>query len=158
MFKYSVSLAWSDEDNGYIALIPELPGLSAFGETPEEAAQEAKIAAEGFLEVYEEDGKPVPEPMALSPYSGQFRLRLPKSLHAALAQLAKQEGVSLNTLAVTLLSERHTAQSIDKKLGTIENALFNYVLKSGTPQPQSSGARGKVINIGDHQINEKECQ
>jgi len=52
LFKYSVSLAWSDEDGGYIALIPELPGLSAFGETPEEAAQEAQIAAESFLEIY----------------------------------------------------------------------------------------------------------
>jgi antitoxin HicB len=157
MFKYSVSLAWSDEDNGYIALIPELPGLSAFGETPEEAAQEAKIAAEGFLEVYEEDGEPVPAPMAMSPYSGQFRLRLPKSLHAALAQLAKQEGVSLNTLIVTLLADRLTAKTIDDKLETIKNALFSIALKSETPQPQSSGTINTVINFSDYQDTGKEC-
>ena len=62
MFKYSIYLFWNDEDQGYIATIEEFPGLSAFGETPEEAAKEARIAAEGFIKVMEEDGEPIPEP------------------------------------------------------------------------------------------------
>ncbi len=62
MFKYSIQLVWSEEDGGYIATIEELPGLSAFGETPEEAAKEARIAAEGFIQVLLEDGEIIPEP------------------------------------------------------------------------------------------------
>ncbi len=38
-------------------------------------------------------------------YSGQFRLRLPKSLHKHLAERAKAEGVSLNQLCVHILSK-----------------------------------------------------
>jgi len=44
------------------------PGLSAFGDTPEEAVEEAKIAVEGFLKVYEEDGCQIPEPEILKPF------------------------------------------------------------------------------------------
>ena len=52
MDKYSINIMWTDEDEGYIATIPEFPGLSAFGESPEEAIGEAKIALAGFIEVY----------------------------------------------------------------------------------------------------------
>jgi predicted RNase H-like HicB family nuclease len=62
MFKYSVQLFWSEEDDAYVATIEELPGLSAFGDTPEEAAREARIAAEGFLKVMKEDGEIIPQP------------------------------------------------------------------------------------------------
>ena len=115
MFQYSINLAWSDEDGGYIATIPELPNLSAFGETPEEAVSEAKEAAGLVLEVVREDGDPIPEPQKVVRYSGQTRLRLPKSLHKRLAIEAEKEGVSLNTLIVSKLSEylgeKHAAPS-----------------------------------------------
>ena len=39
--KYRFDLNWSDEDDGYIAVCPEFPGLSAFGETAEESLAEA---------------------------------------------------------------------------------------------------------------------
>lgn len=48
---------------------------------------------------------PIPKPSSINKYSGQWRIRLPKSLHAQLDIKAKLEGVSLNTLAVTLLAE-----------------------------------------------------
>lgn len=105
MNKYSFYVAWSDGDNGYIATCPEFPGLSAFGETADEALSEAKIALEMFVEVYKEEGQPLPKPIARQKYSGQFRLRLPKSLHARLSHQAEIEEVSLNTLAVSYLSE-----------------------------------------------------
>jgi predicted RNase H-like HicB family nuclease len=101
--KYKFELFWSDEDEGYIATCPELPGLSAFGETASEALAEAQVALEMFLETYRENGISIPEPMIAKRYSGQIRLRLPKSLHARSAQLAADDGISLNdwlTLAV----------------------------------------------------------
>jgi len=48
----TVHIAWSDEDQGYIATVPELPGLSAFGETLEEALAYAQEAIAGFAEVW----------------------------------------------------------------------------------------------------------
>ncbi len=106
MFKYSLQIKWSDEDNVYIATAPELPGLSAFGKTQEEAVSELKVAAEAYLESLKESGQALPVPEKLALYSGQIRLRMPKSLHAKLAAAAEADDISLNTYIVSLLSER----------------------------------------------------
>ncbi len=105
MFQYRINLAWSDEDEGYVATIPEFPNLSAFGETPEKALTEVRTGAELMLEVLKEDGEQPPEPKKSIKYSGQTRLRLPKSLHRDLAIEAEREGVSLNTLIISKMSE-----------------------------------------------------
>lgn len=107
MLKYSISIKWSSEDEGFIATVPELTGLSTFGETPEEAISELKIATEAYLESLGESEQVIPSPEELASYSGQTRLRMPKSLHAKLSIAAQSEGVSLNTYLVSLLSERH---------------------------------------------------
>jgi predicted RNase H-like HicB family nuclease len=59
--KYAIEIFYSDEDNGYIAVVPELPGCSAFGETEEAALREAKIAARLWIETAKNDGRPIPE-------------------------------------------------------------------------------------------------
>lgn len=64
MFRYSIHLNWTDEDDCYIATIREFPGLSAFGDTPEQAAHEARVAAEAMIDVMKEDGDDIPEPAA----------------------------------------------------------------------------------------------
>jgi antitoxin HicB len=107
MDRYSIDIAWSEEDGGYIATVPEFPGLSAFGETWEEAAGQAREALRGFIDTYREDGLPLPEQQEKARFSGQLRLRMPASLHARLAQRAEREGVSLNQLLVSLLSEAY---------------------------------------------------
>lgn len=131
MFKYSINLAWSEEDSCYVSTVAEFPGLSAFGESPEEAVEEAKIAVEGFLKVYQEDGCPIPKPATLKPFSGQTRLRLPKSLHATLNKEAQKEGVSLNTYLVSLLSERHVSTQLEKELTDLKNIVLLSVLPTG---------------------------
>ena len=118
MSKYAINIVWSDEDQCFIATIPAFPGLSAHGDTPEEAAAESQIAMEGFIQVFEEDGCELPESQTLESFSGQLRLRLPKSLHADLSLEAKQEGVSLNSYMVYLLTKRHTMQKIKKETET----------------------------------------
>jgi antitoxin HicB len=50
-------------------------------------------------------GGPIPKPGSAEAASGQFRLRVPKTIRARLAQRAEQEGVSLNTLGATLIAE-----------------------------------------------------
>lgn len=106
-YNYGLEIFWSAEDEGYIATCPDFPGLSAFGETREEAAKEAEIALGLFVEEYEEKGKPLPEPAGLDSFSGQLRLRMPKSLHRKLAESARREETSLNQYIVYLLSEQH---------------------------------------------------
>jgi predicted RNase H-like HicB family nuclease len=60
--KYAVHIFWSDEDEGFIALCDEFPGLSAFGETREEALREAQIALNLMIEHYRDSGQIPPEP------------------------------------------------------------------------------------------------
>ena len=55
--KHTIKVFYSEEDEGYIAVVPELPGCSAFGETPEEALKEVKIAIELWIKAAEEIGK-----------------------------------------------------------------------------------------------------
>ncbi|MEX1211423.1 MAG: type II toxin-antitoxin system HicB family antitoxin [Balneolaceae bacterium] len=103
--KFSFNVRYSPEDQGYIAVCPEFPGLSAFGESVNEAISEAEVALELFIESYNEKQKPLPQPKFKQEFSGQIRARLPKSLHSRLSDLAEEEGVSLNTLMIKLLSE-----------------------------------------------------
>lgn len=107
MLKYSVSIQWSDSDNGFIAFVPELPGLSAFGNSQEEAVAELHIAADAYIESLRDSEQALPEPTKVIRYSGQLRLRMPKWLHAKLSRSAEIDNVSLNTYIVTLLSERN---------------------------------------------------
>ncbi len=93
------------EGSGYLVEFPDLPGCMADGETVESAIEEAEDALESWLATAREFGDSIPEPSISSRYSGQWRLRIPKSLHADLALRAKAEGVSLNMLAATLLAE-----------------------------------------------------
>ena len=61
-YKYSIEIFYSQEDEGYIALAPELPGCSAFGETEEEALKEIKIAIDLWLEIAKKEGREIPRP------------------------------------------------------------------------------------------------
>jgi len=103
--RYSARIVWSEEDGGYVATVPELEGLSAFGETQEDALTELGTARALWVEESCASENDMPTPLTLPTYSGQFRVRLPRSLHGWLAARAELEGVSLNTLVVQLLSE-----------------------------------------------------
>jgi predicted RNase H-like HicB family nuclease len=48
--KYAIEIFYSDEDEGYIARVPELAGCSAFGKTPEKALKEVNIASQLWLQ------------------------------------------------------------------------------------------------------------
>lgn len=102
--KYPIQINFDEKDGDYLAVVPDLPGCSAFGDTPEEALREAETAIELWLEAARQIGKPIPEPSVESAFSGKFNLRIPKSLHRALALRAQAEGVSLNQLVQAFLS------------------------------------------------------
>src|SRR4030042_4217782 len=103
--RYPIKIFYSDEDKGCIAVISDLAGCSAFGETEEEALKEVKIAEDLWLKTAKKEGRKIPQPSSEEVYSGKILARTPKSLHKELMEKAKEEGVSLNQLVVYLLSK-----------------------------------------------------
>ena len=123
MNKHAISIKWSDEDKGYIATIPGIQGLSAFGITREEALSELNVASEAYFESLKKSGRQLPDEEKIITYSGQIRLRMPKRLHAELSNKAKDESVSLNTYIITLLSERHVVRNLLKEVEGLKRKL-----------------------------------
>lgn len=103
-YPFSIHRLSADEGGGYLIEYPDVPGCLSDGETPEEAIINGRDALEGCLLMIEELNRPIPTPGA-SHASGQWRQRVPKSLHTRLAQRAAHEGVSLNTLVTALIAE-----------------------------------------------------
>ena len=62
MKDYHINIFYSEEDEGYIADIPDLKYCSACGDTPEEALKEVLIAKEAWLEAAQAESKPIPLP------------------------------------------------------------------------------------------------
>ena len=60
--KYEVIIYWSDEDDAFVADVPELPGCMAHGPTQESALRSAQAAMELWAETAREFGHPVPQP------------------------------------------------------------------------------------------------
>ena len=102
---YKMEIVPDLDEGGYAVNWPELPGCVTCGETLEQAVRNAEDAKYTWLETAIEEGTEIPEPMNLDDYSGQFKLRLPKSLHRTLSEQASAEGISMNQYCVYLLSK-----------------------------------------------------
>ena len=83
------------DEGGFAVSFPELPGCITCGETVESAVANALDAKKACLE----------------DYSGQFKLRIPRSLHRSLAEHSKREGISMNQYCVYLLSRNDAVYS-----------------------------------------------
>jgi antitoxin HicB len=64
MNRYLIEIFWSDEDGGYVAIVPDLPGCSAWGRSMEEAAREIEEAQAAWIEACQASGEGVPAPKA----------------------------------------------------------------------------------------------
>jgi len=62
MYKYETIIYWSEEDQSFIADVPELPGCMAHGTSPDEALTNAQEAMQLWLDTAREFGDPIPEP------------------------------------------------------------------------------------------------
>ena len=102
---YRLEIVPDTEEGGYAACYPELPGCITCAETMEEVLVNALDAKKTWLEAALKEGIEIEEPVKESAYSGQFKLRMPKSLHKSLAEHSKQEGISMNQYCVYLLSK-----------------------------------------------------
>ncbi len=62
MKDYHINVFYSDEDQAYVADIPDLEACAALGDTPEEALRQALVAKEAWLAAAKANGKPIPAP------------------------------------------------------------------------------------------------
>ena len=62
MHRYAINVFWSEEDGAWVADVPDLKSCSAFGETPEAAIAEVRIAMEAWLAAARDAGLSIPKP------------------------------------------------------------------------------------------------
>lgn len=103
IFSYPINLRplSDDEGGGWLATVPDLPGCMSDGETQAEALTNIQGAITSWLEEAAELERPVPKPGSVR---GEWRQRVPKSLHEDLKRCAQTEGVSLNQLVTSILA------------------------------------------------------
>jgi antitoxin HicB len=104
-YPFQIRVLSKDDGGGFLIEYLDVPGCISDGETPEEAIENGRDALRSCLRTIREFGDPIPPPGSFGASSGQWRQRVPKSLHARLVARAEQEGVSLNTLVTALLVE-----------------------------------------------------
>jgi predicted RNase H-like HicB family nuclease len=113
---YQITVAWSDEDEGYVARVPALRYCLAFGATPEAAVREVKKAAAEVIKVMKADGKPLP--------AVDTTLERVKTLQPVLnlSAVAKAAEMSVQTLSSKI--SRGTALTSDEaaRLGRVLTA------------------------------------
>lgn len=125
--RYPAEVFWSDEDEGYVAIAPDLPGSSAWGSTEAEALTELRQAIGAWIGAAQAAGNVVPapsKPKTPDQFSGNYALRMPRDLHAELSRAADAQGVSMNQYLVYLLTKRNTAETTAQAIG--QSKIFAY--------------------------------
>lgn len=108
---YRMEIVEDKDEGGYVVSFPELPGCITCGETIESAVKNAEDAKKEWLMAALEDGVEINEPDDIEKYSGQFKLRIPKSLHKSLSEHSEKEGISMNQYCLYLLSKNDVLYS-----------------------------------------------
>ena len=118
---YTIEVQKDEGENysGWFARVVELPGCMTQADTFAELSEMIEEAMALWIETALEDGETIPLPRSVDDFSGRFVIRIPKSLHKELVEMAEREGVSLNTyvnvaLGKTIGQERKTQ---NKELG-----------------------------------------
>ena len=130
---YTIKVVYDndDENPGWVAEIAELPGCFTQADTFEELGEMVGDAMRGWLSVALTEGLPIPEPQPQSDeeYSGKFVLRLPRSLHRQLAEVARREGVSLNQYINVSLAQAVGAAAVASTRYPAEEKLPQMALR-----------------------------
>lgn len=101
---YTYRVTWSADDNEYVGLCAEFPGLSWLAKTPEAALKGIRKVVAQVINDMKKTGEPVPEPIANRHYSGKFVVRVTPETHRLLAIQSAETGVSLNRLVAAKIS------------------------------------------------------
>jgi antitoxin HicB len=134
-----------EDGGGYLAVFPQLGhAITGLGETRDEALQDLLASVPTLIESLEEHGDKLPNPEVPAPwrdFSGRVTLRIPRYLHAQLDRLAAKEGVSLNTLLLSILQSGATALAAGYKFGATEPLGVRFPLGKREYEVQAGGIR-----------------
>lgn len=108
---YKVEVFRDESEGGYVLAIPMLKGCVTCSGELAKGMEMLEDAKKQWLVAALESGYEIPEPDTFDDYSGQFKLRLPKSLHRELAEKSKQEGISMNQYCLYLLAKNATTST-----------------------------------------------
>lgn len=101
-YPFTIRPVAEEEGGGFAIEYPDLPGWVSDGDSEEEALRNGQDAVKAYLLSCAKHGDPIPRPNGAS---GQWRQRVPKSLHARLVARARQGGVSLSRLVTAMIAE-----------------------------------------------------
>jgi predicted RNase H-like HicB family nuclease len=82
-YNYEIILNWSDDDNVFVATVPELPGCMAHGDTEEEARRQINLAMELWVDTAREFRRPIPQPKGERIMLGQQGIQKSADSHQA---------------------------------------------------------------------------
>lgn len=101
---YTYRVTWSEEDQEYVGLCAEFPGLSWLSNSPEAALRGIRVVIADAVADMKRSKETIPEPLASRKFSGKFMVRVPPDVHRDLTLEAAEAGVSLNRLASAKLA------------------------------------------------------
>ncbi len=104
--RYTYRITWSEEDKEYVGLCVEFPSLSWLDESPESALKGIREVVEDVIKDIKLNGASPPKPVSCKNFSGKFVVRIPPEVHRSLTIQAEEEGISLNRLVSSKLSQQ----------------------------------------------------
>ena len=104
--KYTYRIIWSEDDEEFIGLCAEFPGLSWLDPDHDNALRGIRSLVSECIEDMVRAGEDVPVPISTRQYSGKFIVRVPPEVHRCLAVEAAESGVSLNRIVSARLANQ----------------------------------------------------
>ncbi len=102
---YTYRVTWSEKDQEYIGQCTEFPSLSWLTETQESALKGIRQLVANVISDMKKNKEKIPVPISIRKYSGKFMVRIPPEVHRKLAEIAAEEGVSINRLVSARLAK-----------------------------------------------------
>lgn len=102
--RYTYRVSWSEDDQEYVGLCVEFPSLSWLAKSPESALQGIRKVVDDAVTDMRNNGETPPSPLSGKSFSGKFIIRIPPEVHRDLAMMAAEQGISLNRLISSRLS------------------------------------------------------
>ena len=102
--RYTYRLTWSEEDKEYVGLCAEFPSLSWLADTQDKAMQGILNLVAEVISDMQSSNEPIPQPLAVKHYSGEFTVRIPPDVHRRLAIQAAEANISVNRLVSAKLA------------------------------------------------------
>ncbi len=158
--KAYVKRLMSDPSGGYTVTVQEFPGCVAEGDTAEEALENFDKVAESWVRVSLMSGREIRDPVDFDGCSGKIALRIPRSLHREVAELAELEGSSINQVLTAAIAAYVRGDTLMKRMSneirktlTVNGGLhliFFMPNDLGFTVQQASSSRNNILDSFAH--------